>query len=50
MFGGSDLTTLYITTMRTTLEDHQLSEEPLAGSILAIVPGVRGIAETPFAG
>ena len=28
----------------------QLSEEPLAGSLLAITPGVRGIAETPFAG
>lgn len=50
MFGGPDLSTLYITTMRTTLDDHQLSEEPLAGSILAIVPGVKGIAETPFAG
>jgi sugar lactone lactonase YvrE len=50
MFGGSDLSTLYITTMRTTLDERQLSEEPLAGSLLAITPGVKGLAETPFAG
>jgi sugar lactone lactonase YvrE len=50
MFGGKDLDTLYITTMRTTLSDEQLAEEPLAGSLLAIKPGVKGIAETPFAG
>jgi sugar lactone lactonase YvrE len=50
MFGGADLSTLYITTMRTTLDERQLAEEPLAGSLLAITPGVRGLAETPFAG
>lgn len=50
MFGGPDLSTLYITTMRTTLDERQLAEEPLAGSLLAIDPGVKGIRETPFAG
>lgn len=50
MFGGPDLSTLYITTMRTTLDEQQLAEEPLAGSLLAITPGVTGLAETPFAG
>jgi sugar lactone lactonase YvrE len=50
MFGGPELDTLYITTMRTTLEDAQLAEEPLAGCLLAIEPGVKGIAEAPFAG
>ena len=50
MFGGPDLSTLYITTMRTTLDERQLAEEPLAGCLLAITPGVKGIAETPFAG
>jgi sugar lactone lactonase YvrE len=50
MFGGADLATLYITTMRTTLDEQQLAEEPLAGSLLAITPGVRGLPETPFAG
>ncbi len=50
MFGGPNLDTLYVTTMRTTLEDAQLAEEPLAGCLLAIQPGVRGIAEAPFQG
>ncbi len=50
MFGGAELDTLYVTTMRTTLDDAQLAEEPLAGCLLAIKPGVRGIAEAPFAG
>ncbi len=48
MFGGADLSTLFITTMRTTLDDRQLAEEPLAGCLLAITPGVTGLAETPF--
>ncbi|MBY0496626.1 MAG: SMP-30/gluconolactonase/LRE family protein [Cyanobacteria bacterium] len=50
MFGGPDLSTLYVTTMRTTLDERQLAEEPLAGCVLAIRPGVKGLAETPFAG
>jgi sugar lactone lactonase YvrE len=50
MFGGKDLDVLYVTTMRATLTDEQLAEEPLAGSLLALRPGVKGIAETPFAG
>lgn len=50
MFGGPNLDTLYVTTMRTTLDDTQLAEEPLAGCLLAIQPGVRGIAEAPYAG
>ncbi|MEA2698852.1 MAG: hypothetical protein QOI66_3123 [Myxococcales bacterium] len=50
MFGGPNLDVLYVTTMRVTLNDAQLAEEPLAGSLLALRPGVRGIAETPFAG
>jgi sugar lactone lactonase YvrE len=50
MFGGPDLDTLYVTTMRATLTDEQLAQEPLAGSLLALKPGVRGLAEVPFAG
>jgi len=41
---------VYVTTMRATLSEAQLSEEPLAGSLLALRPGVKGMAETPFAG
>ena len=50
MFGGPDLSTLYITTMRATLDERQLAEEPLAGCLLAVTPGVKGLAETAFAG
>jgi sugar lactone lactonase YvrE len=49
-FGGLDLGTLYITTATETLTDAEIAEEPLAGSVLACTPGVRGVAETPFAG
>jgi len=49
-FGGKNLDVLYVTTMRGTLSEEQLAEEPLAGSLLALRPGVQGIAETPFAG
>jgi L-arabinonolactonase len=50
MFGGPNLDVLYVTTMRATLSEAQLREEPLAGSLLALRPGVKGLAETPFAG
>jgi sugar lactone lactonase YvrE len=50
IFGGKNLDVLYVTTMRGTLTEAQLAEEPLAGSLLALRPGVRGIAEVPFAG
>jgi sugar lactone lactonase YvrE len=50
MFGGPNLDVLYVTTMRATLSEEQLAQEPLAGSLLALRPGVKGIAETPFAG
>jgi sugar lactone lactonase YvrE len=50
VFGGPNLDILYVTTMRATLTDEQLAQEPLAGSLLAVDAGVKGIAETPFAG
>ena len=50
IFGGDDYEILYITTARETLSAEELAEEPLAGSLLAIRPGVCGIPETPFAG
>ena len=49
-FGGPDLDILFITSATETLTDAQFTEEPLAGSVFACTPGVRGIAETPFAG
>jgi len=50
MFGGPDLATLYITTARMNLDAAGLAAQPLAGDVLAIDPGVRGLPETPFGG
>lgn len=48
-FGGPALDTLFITTARIGLDDAQLAREPEAGNLFACQPGVRGVAETPFA-
>ena len=47
-FGGADLSTLYITTARWGLSPQDLTRQPWAGSLLAIDPGVRGLALPPF--
>ncbi len=49
-FGGPDLSTLYVTSARIRLTAQQLADAPLSGSVFAISTGVRGLAETPFAG
>lgn len=46
-FGGDDLSQLFITTSR---EDLAPGEDPLAGSIFTVTPGVTGLPVTPFAG
>lgn len=45
-FGGAQLDTLYITSLRPRNVD--LTDQPLAGGLFAVRPGVSGIAETPF--
>lgn len=47
-FGGPDLGTLYITTARKFLSSEQLAAEPLAGALLAVDAGVRGLPEHRF--
>jgi len=47
-FGGADLRTLYITTARKFLDDRQLADEPLAGSLLAIHGVGQGLPENRF--
>jgi sugar lactone lactonase YvrE len=47
-FGGADLATLFVTSARVNLSEVKLSRQPLAGSIFALEPGVRGVADTPF--
>jgi sugar lactone lactonase YvrE len=49
-FGGSALDELYVTTARQRLSAEELARQPLAGSVLVLRPGVRGIAESRFAG
>lgn len=49
-FGGADLDTLYITTARRRMQDKELAQQPLAGNVLAVRPGVKGLPEPAFAG
>lgn len=49
-FGGPDLATLYVTTARKFLSDEQLAKEPLAGALLSVDVGVKGLPEARFAG
>lgn len=49
-FGGDGLKTAYVTTARTGLNDAQLAEQPLSGSIFSFRVEVPGIVEFPFAG
>lgn len=50
MFGGADLDTLYVTTMRYNLTPEQSAAQPLAGRTFAVQPGVKGLPEVDFAG
>jgi sugar lactone lactonase YvrE len=50
VFGGPDLRTLYITTARHRLTPDQLAAEPLAGALLALDTGIRGLPGNRFAG
>lgn len=49
-FGGRELDTLYVTSARHRLSDEQLAAEPLAGAVLGLDPGVRGMPAHRFAG
>jgi sugar lactone lactonase YvrE len=44
-FGGANLDTLFVTSIRP---GGNLDDQPLAGGVFALQPGVSGIAETPF--
>ena len=49
-FGGSDLTDLYITSACLRLSEAEREAQPLAGSLVRVVPGVRGLPAVPYAG
>jgi sugar lactone lactonase YvrE len=46
-FGGAGLDTLFVTSIRPG-GDVDLSDQPLAGSVFALRPGVRGLPEPAF--
>ena len=43
-FGGENLDVMYVTSARDKLSPEQLAREPLAGALLRLRPGERGIA------
>jgi sugar lactone lactonase YvrE len=49
-FGGADLGILFVTSATQRLTPDQLAAQPLAGAVLAINAGVKGLPETAFAG
>ncbi len=49
-FGGPDLGDLYVTSASTGLSEAELREQPLAGALFVVRPGVRGLPATPFGG
>ncbi len=48
-FGGPNLSTLYITTTSQKMTPAELKAQPLAGALLALDVGVRGLPEPRFA-
>jgi sugar lactone lactonase YvrE len=54
VFGGRDLDALYITSARQDengpLDESRLADQPLAGSVLRVEPGVRGLPTRSFGG
>jgi sugar lactone lactonase YvrE len=49
-FGGSDLTDLYVTSAREGLSEGDLRDQPLAGALFRVRPGVRGKSPSIFTG
>ena len=49
-FGGDQLEELYVTTAAHGMDDGALAEQPLAGSLMKIDPGVRGVPAYSYSG
>jgi sugar lactone lactonase YvrE len=47
-FGGAGLATLFVTTARFRLSSEALAAQPLAGGVLALDVGVRGLPESRY--
>lgn len=50
MFGGPELATLYVTSAWDGLSTEDRAQQPLAGALFALEPGVKGLALPLFAG
>jgi sugar lactone lactonase YvrE len=50
IFGGNDLGDLFITTARYLLNEDELKEQPQAGDVFRVRPGVKGLPDPVFAG
>ena len=50
MFGGPDLSTLFVTSASRGLTPDQLAQQPGAGGLFAIATDTHGIPETRFGG
>jgi sugar lactone lactonase YvrE len=48
-FGGTNLDVLYVTTASQHMTPDELAAQPLAGALLALDPGVRGLPEPRYA-
>lgn len=49
-FGGAELRDLYVTTRRDGLSNAELTQQPLAGALLRLDPGVAGLPTHEFGG
>lgn len=49
-FGGKDLDQLYVTSAVIGLDDEALAAQPLAGSLVVLDPGARGVPAFSYAG
>jgi sugar lactone lactonase YvrE len=50
IFGGADLSELYITTAWFLLNEEERSDQPAAGDLFRVRPGVNGLPDPKFAG
>ena len=49
-FGGPDLDELYVTSAVVGMDDQALAEQPLAGSLVKVDPGVAGVPAVSYGG
>lgn len=49
-FGGAQFDQIFISSALRDLTDAELADQPNAGGLFTVRPGVRGVAELPFAG